>query len=166
MQTILRRLSLLLALLVVLAGCAAAEAVPDPREEVADASAVETALDISFGAPEGVEAVYIVIDGSTGEAAFTVGELECTLRAARTAGRHLRPLHGDERAHRGGARRWGKTPFPSLTAPRKRTAAMTSTPGSWTTCSIAWYSTAMASAMTAGGSSRGRAHRLRCGADE
>ena len=84
MQTILRRLSLLLALLVVLAGCAAAEAVPDPREEVADASAVETALDISFGAPEGVEAVYTVIDGSTGEAAFTVGELECTLRAART----------------------------------------------------------------------------------
>ena len=84
MQTILRRLSLLLALLVALAGCAAAEAVPDPREEVADASAVETALDISFGAPEGVEAVYTVIDGSTGEAAFTVGELECTLRAART----------------------------------------------------------------------------------
>ena len=42
MQTILRRLSLLLALLVALAGCAAAEAVPNPREEVADASAVET----------------------------------------------------------------------------------------------------------------------------
>ena len=55
MQTILRRLSLLLALLVALAGCAAAEAVPNPREEVADASAVEAALDISFGAPEGVE---------------------------------------------------------------------------------------------------------------
>ena len=84
MQTILRRLSLLLALLVALAGCAAAEAVPNPREEVADASAVEAALDISFGAPEGVEAVYTVIGGTTGEAAFTVGELECTLRAART----------------------------------------------------------------------------------
>ena len=51
---------------------------------MADASAVEAALDISFGAPEGVEAVYTVIGGTTGEAAFTVGELECTLRAART----------------------------------------------------------------------------------
>ena len=31
-----------------------------------------------------MEAVYTVIGGTTGEAAFTVGELECTLRAART----------------------------------------------------------------------------------
>ena len=84
MEIMLRRLSLLLALLVALAGCAAAEGVPNPRVEVADADEIESALGFPLAAPEGVEAAYTVIGGSTGEAAFTVGEVECTLRAART----------------------------------------------------------------------------------
>ena len=44
METMLRRLSLLLALLIALAGCAAAEEVPNPRVEMADASELEAAL--------------------------------------------------------------------------------------------------------------------------
>ena len=84
METMLRRLSLLLALLIALAGCAAAEEVPNPRVEMADASELEAALGFPVNAPEGVDAVYTVIGGSTGEAAFDVGDIACTLRAART----------------------------------------------------------------------------------
>ena len=66
METMLRRLSLLLALLIALAGCAVAEEVPNPRVEMADASELEAALGFPVNAPEGVDAVYTVIGGSTG----------------------------------------------------------------------------------------------------
>ena len=109
--------------------------------EVGDADEIESALGFPLAAPEGVEAAYTVIGGSTGEAAFTVGEVECTLRAARTQD----DISGLFMEMDGPA--WkiaprGKAPFPSRTARRRKTAAMTFTPGSWTTCNIAWYSTA------------------------
>ena len=84
MENIFRRLTLLLTLLLALGGLAAAEEVPNPRQEMASAAEVETALGFSVAAPENVEAEYVVINGTTGEATFRVDELECTLRAART----------------------------------------------------------------------------------
>ena len=141
METMLRRLSLLLALLIALAGCAAAEEVPNPRVEMADASELEAALGFPVNAPEGVDAVYTVIGGSTGEAAFDVGDIACTLRAARTqddiSGLFMEmsdPVEEERAAGEGVV----SVAFRST----EETAAMTFTPGSWTTCSIAWYSTA------------------------
>ena len=84
MEPICRRLSLLLALLIALAGCATAGAVPNPRVEMADAGEAEAALGFPVRAPEGVEAAYTVIGGTAGEALFNVGDIVCTLRAART----------------------------------------------------------------------------------
>ena len=107
METMLRRLSLLLALLIALAGCAAAEEVPNPRVEMADASELEAALGFPVNAPEGVDAVYTVIGGSTGEAAFDVGDIACTLRAARTQDDISGLFMEMSEPHRGRARRRG-----------------------------------------------------------
>ncbi len=84
MENIFRRLTLLLALLLAVGGFAMAEEVPNPRQEMAGAAEAEAALGFPVAVPENVEAEYVVINGSTGEATFTTGELECTLRAART----------------------------------------------------------------------------------
>lgn len=84
MENAFRRLTLLLTLLLALGGLAAAEEVPNPRREMASAAEVEAALGFPVAAPEGIEAEYAVIGGTTGEATFRVDTLECTLRAART----------------------------------------------------------------------------------
>ena len=142
METMLRRLSLLLALLIALAGCAAAEEVPNPRVEMADASELEAALGFPVNAPEGVDAVYTVIGGSTGEAAFDVGDIACTLRAARTqddiSGLFMEMSEPTEEERAAGE---GVVSV-SLPLDGGKRRLATFTPGSWTTCSIAWYSTA------------------------
>ncbi|HIS03010.1 MAG TPA: hypothetical protein IAA75_03765 [Candidatus Pullichristensenella avicola] len=83
METICKRLTLLMALLLALGGVAAAET-PNPRQEMESAAQVEARLGFAVAAPENVEAEYAVIGGSTGEATFQVDQIACTLRAART----------------------------------------------------------------------------------
>ena len=98
MENIFRRLTLLLALLLAVGGFAMAEEVPNPRQEMAGAAEAEAALGFPVAVPENVEAEYVVINGSTGEATFTTGELRVHPARGAHAGRHFRTVHGNERA--------------------------------------------------------------------
>lgn len=85
MENAFRRLTLLLTLLLALGGLAAAEEVPNPRQEMASAAEVETALGFSVAAPENVEAEYVVINGRLARqpSAWMNSSVRCVRRARR-----------------------------------------------------------------------------------